>query len=79
MILMSFLPIILLVAFSRRFWSALLVAAGLPTAISLVRLAYSATELAQFNQHLRRITGLNLRFGKLQTRGLVIRAIIVRL
>jgi 1,4-dihydroxy-2-naphthoate octaprenyltransferase len=79
LILVTYLPIMLLVAFGPRYWPALLVVASLPAAFALVRFAYVATGVEQLNRLLRRTAGLHLRFGLLLTSGLVIRAIIDRL
>lgn len=75
----AYLAIALLVAIEPRFWPTLLVAASLPTALTLTRLTYSSNDVKLLNQVLRRTAGLHMRFGTLLTLGLLIRAILDRI
>jgi 1,4-dihydroxy-2-naphthoate octaprenyltransferase len=75
----AFITIAVLVAAEPSLWPALIVVASLPLAITLVRLAYSATDVKVLNNLLRRTAGLHLRFGSLLILGLVVRAILDRI
>jgi hypothetical protein len=55
-------------------WPIALVAATIPNAVRLARLAYSAPDAASLNRLLRKTAGLHLQFGSLMIAGLLVRA-----
>jgi len=79
LVAVAFGAIIALVIGNPSFWPALLVAATVPTAFELSRIAVAATDALALNLLLRRTAGLHLRFGSLLTLGLLARVILDRI
>lgn len=75
----AYLATAIWIAARPRYWPVALVVLAAPTAVSLIRLVFSAAEGRQLNVALRKTAGLHLRFGILMTLGLLIRATIDRL
>jgi 1,4-dihydroxy-2-naphthoate octaprenyltransferase len=79
LLVLTYLPIVVLVALESRYWPILIVAITLPTAVTLANVAYKATLPADLDRLLRKTAGLHLRFGGLLTVGLTLRAVLDRL
>jgi len=75
----SYLAAALTIAVDPSLWTVVLVAATIPNAGRLVRLAYSAPDAPSLNRLLRKTAGLHLQFGSLLTAGLLLRATLDRL
>jgi 1,4-dihydroxy-2-naphthoate octaprenyltransferase len=75
----TYLATAVLIAAQPHLWPVAVVAVSVPTALSLIRLVFSAAEGRALNVALRKTAGLHLRFGLLMTVGLLIRATIDRI
>jgi 1,4-dihydroxy-2-naphthoate octaprenyltransferase len=75
----AFVATAVLIAAAPRLWPVAVVVLSAPTAVSLIRLVFSAAEGRSLNVALRKTAGLHFRFGLLMTAGLLIRATIDRL
>ncbi len=70
----SYLAVALTFAVEPPLWPIALVAATIPNAVRLARLAYSAPDAASLNRLLRKTAGLHLQFGSLMIAGLLVGA-----
>jgi 1,4-dihydroxy-2-naphthoate octaprenyltransferase len=78
LIVLAYVSVLALMAIEPDLWPIAITGAAIPTAIRLIRFAFSPAEGDDLNPLLRKSAGLHLRFGSLLVAGLVIAGVLVR-
>jgi 1,4-dihydroxy-2-naphthoate octaprenyltransferase len=79
LIVFAYLSVVMLMMIETNLWPIAITGAAVPTAVRLIRFAFSPATGDELNPLLRKSAGLHLRFGTLLLTGVVIAGVLVRI